>query len=136
MFLSGKQHLSPFFAEMVATKWLIMRQYYENIPVFVAGARSPSHGDSPPVMWWWMHKDIESMLKLWGKKYNEVTDVSPVTVQRTVYDSLDETFTKNDVYVVCMKQGIKTPIRRIIFDWKKLGYLEELNKETFKKKKL
>lgn len=87
-------------------------------------------------VWWWMHKDIECMLKLWGKKYNEVTDVSPVTVQRTVYDSLDETFTKNDVYVVCMKQGIKTPIRRIIFDWKKLGYLEELNKETFKKKKL
>lgn len=87
-------------------------------------------------IWWWMHKDIESTLNLWGKKYNEVNDVSPVMVQRTVFDNLEETFTKNDVYVVCMKQGIKTPIRRIIFDWKKLGYLEQINKETYKKKKL
>lgn len=84
---------------------------------------------------WWMHKDIESMLKLWGSRYNEQTDVSPIAVQRTVFDKLEETFTKNDVYVVCMKQGIKTAVRRILFDWKKLGYVEKLDKEHYKKKK-
>lgn len=87
-------------------------------------------------IWWWMHKDLECMLKLWGAKYNEQTDVSPIMVQRNVYSSLEEEFTKNDVYVVCMKQGIKTPVRRIIFEWKKLGYIETQDKEHYKKKKL
>ena len=87
-------------------------------------------------VWWWMHKDIDCMLKLWGRRYNEQTDVSPVIVQRSVFDTLEECFTKNDVYVTCLKQGIKTPVRRIIFDWKKLGYIEQQDKEHFKKKKL
>ena len=87
-------------------------------------------------VWWWMHKDIDCMLKLWGRRYNEQTDVSPVIVQRSVFDTLEESFTKNDVYVTCLKQGIKTPVRRIIFDWKKLGYIEQQDKEHFKKKKL
>lgn len=84
---------------------------------------------------WWMHKDIESMLKLWGAKYNEQTDSSPILVQRTVFDKLGDTFTKNDVYAVCLKQGIKTPVRRILFDWRKLGYIEQDTKETYKKRK-
>lgn len=86
-------------------------------------------------VWWWMHKDLDCMLKLWGARYNEQTDVSPVMVQRTVYSGLDDTFTKNDVYVICMKQGIKTPVRRIIHEWKKLGYIEAVDKENYKKKK-
>ena len=85
-------------------------------------------------IWWWMHKDIESMLKLWGAKYNELTDESPKIVQRTVFDALDKVFTRNDVYTVCAKQGIKTPVRRIVFDWKKLGYVKQLDKEHFEKK--
>lgn len=84
---------------------------------------------------WWMHKDIESIMGLWATKYNEQMQTNPIMVQRSVYDQLNETFTKNDVYVVCTKQGIKTPIRRIIFDWKKLGYIEATDKENFKKKK-
>ena len=84
---------------------------------------------------WWMERDLENMLKLWGAKYNEQTDTSPTLVQRTVFNELPETFSKNDVYVVCTKQGIKTPVRRITFDWKKLGYIEQLDKDTFKKKK-
>lgn len=84
---------------------------------------------------WWMDRDLECMLKLWGAKYNEQADTTPKLVQRTVYNELPETFSKNDMYVVCMKQGIKTPLRRITFDWKKLGYIEQIDKDTFKKKK-
>lgn len=83
---------------------------------------------------WWMHKDLENMLSLWGAKYNEQTDYIPHVVQRTVYDALGDSFTRNDVYATCLKQGIKTPIRRIIFDWKKLQYIEQLDKDNFKKK--
>ena len=82
---------------------------------------------------WWMERDLECMLKLWGKKYNDQADTTPTLVQRSVYDGLPDTFTKNDIYVVCMKQGIKSPIRRITYDWKKLGYIEKIDKDTYKK---
>lgn len=87
-----------------------------------------------PFIKWWMERDIEQMLKLWGDKYNEQTESNPKLTQRTVFAELPETFSKNDVYVVCTKQGIKTPIRRILFDWKKLKYVEQIDKETYKKK--
>lgn len=83
---------------------------------------------------WWMDCDIENMLKLWGEKYNQLQDTAPKLAQRTVFNELPETFSRNDVYVVCMKQGIKTPIRRIIFDWKKMKYIEQKDKDTFVKK--
>ena len=84
---------------------------------------------------WWMDRDLESMLALWGAKYNEQADTTPKLVQRTVFNELPETFSRNDMYVICMKQGIKTPLRRIAFDWKKLGYIEQIDKDTFKKKR-
>ena len=84
---------------------------------------------------WWMHRDLENILKLWGPKYNEIVDVTPNLVQRSVFDNLGETFDTNDIYCVCMKQGIKTPIRRIVFDWKKLGYIEKISKDNYKKVK-
>lgn len=83
---------------------------------------------------WWMDCDLENMLKLWGEKYNNQTDSAPKLTQRTVFAELPETFSRNDVYVVCMKQGIKTPIRRILFDWKKMKYIEQKDKDTFVKK--
>jgi len=84
---------------------------------------------------WWMHNDMDSMLQLWGAKYNEQAQSNPIMVQRSVYDQLEEQFTKNDVFYICAKQGIKTPIRRIIFDWNKLGYITKIDKEHFQKKK-
>lgn len=82
---------------------------------------------------WYMNKDIECMLKLWGDKYNQQTDSVVKLTQRTVYAELPDTFSRNDVYVVCAKQGIKTPIRRILFDWKKLKYITQQDKDTFTK---
>lgn len=84
-------------------------------------------------VWWWMHQDIENMIKLWGAKYNEEADTAPNLTQRTVYSELGDTFTRNDIYAVCLRQGIKTQIRRIVFDWKKQGFIEPIDKETFKK---
>lgn len=87
-----------------------------------------------PFINWWMHRDLDCIMKLWGARYNEQTDVTPKIVQRSVFDQLPDTFTRNDVYAVCVKQGIRTPVRRIIFDWKKLGYIAQLSKENFSKK--
>lgn len=87
-----------------------------------------------PFIDWWMHRDLECMLKLWGARYNEQTDVTPHIVQRNVFDALPAKFSRNDVYTCCLKQGIKTPVRRIVFDWKKLGYIKQIDKDHFEKK--
>lgn len=84
---------------------------------------------------WWMERDLESTLKLWGAKYNDQADTTPTLVQRTLFNELADTFSKNDMYMLCMRQNIKTPLRRITFEWKKLGYIEQIDKDTFKKKK-
>lgn len=89
-----------------------------------------------PFIDWWMHRDLENILALWGAKYNEQTDTTPIVSQRTVFNQLEEKFTRSDVYTVCMKQGIKTPVRRIIHDWVKLGYIEKISKDELVKKKI
>ena len=83
---------------------------------------------------WWMEQDLNGMMQLWGQKYNEQADVAPNLSQRSVFASLGETFTRSDMYVVCTRQGIKSPLRQIIYDWKKFGYIEKIDKDTFKKK--
>lgn len=88
-----------------------------------------------PFIEWWMEKDIENILKLWGARYNEQADYAPVIAQRTVFNALGNDFTRADVYAVCVKQGIKSPVRRIIYDWNKLGCIEKLSKDNFRKKK-
>jgi hypothetical protein len=86
-------------------------------------------------IWWWMHQDIKCMMNLWGQKYNDQADTTPKLVQRSVYDALADQFDANDVYVVCTKQGIKSPVRNICYNWKKLGYIEQTAKNMYKKTK-
>ena len=84
---------------------------------------------------WWMEVDIENILKLWGAKYNEQAEVEPQLYNRTAFRSLGDTFTKNDLFVVLKQQNIKTPVRQIIYQWKKAGYIEKTSSDTFTKKK-
>ena len=88
-----------------------------------------------PFIDWWMHRDIEAILKLWGEKYNSIADVAPTLTQRSVYASLSDKFSNNDLYAVCIKQGIKTPIRKIVHDWKKLGVIVKTAKNEYEKAK-
>lgn len=83
---------------------------------------------------WWMECDLENILKLWGARYNECTEVIPNISQRRVFDQLQKQFTRADVYTVCAKQQIKTPVRRVIFDWKRLGLIEVVDKDKYVKK--
>lgn len=87
-----------------------------------------------PFIEWWMSNDLESSLRLWGAKYNELTDESPRLTQRSVFHALPKEFTRSDVYNVCVKQGIKTPVRRVLHDWKRLNYIEQKDKDLFIKK--
>ena len=86
-----------------------------------------------PFIEWWMEQDLENSLKLWGNAYNNTVEDTPNLVQRSLFNQLGDTFTKNDVYVLCMKQGIKTPVRQIVYQWVKLGYVNKLDKNNYEK---
>ena len=82
---------------------------------------------------WWMERDLEGILKLWGSKYNQQVNVVPVISQRSVFEELPMKFTKSDVYTTCVKQGIKTPVRNVIYNWKKMGCIVKLTDDTYQK---
>ena len=84
---------------------------------------------------WWMRKDIESSLQLWAQKYNEVAEPERGFYNRNIYALLGDEFTKNDLYVVCKKEGIKTRLSQILYQWKKSKHIEE-DKENHKYKKV
>lgn len=84
---------------------------------------------------WWMEVDLECILKLWGAKYNNQAEVEPQLYNRTAFKSLGDTFTKNDLFVVLKQQNIKTPVRMIIYQWKKAGYIEKNGTDSYIKKK-
>lgn len=83
---------------------------------------------------WWLHRDLENMLKLWGEKYNEIGSTAPQLSQRNLYGSLPKEFSKSDLYAACVKAGVKTPLRRIIFDWKKIKAIEQKGNDKYEKK--
>lgn len=87
-----------------------------------------------PFIEWFMEQDMKSIMQLWSEDYNRLETKNSVKVQPNLFVQLGDTFTKNDLYSVCIKQGIKTALRRIIFDWKRLGYIEETDNKTYKKK--
>ena len=88
-----------------------------------------------PFIEWWMNNDIENMMKLWGDAYNQVAKDTPTLSQKSLFNMLGETFTKNDVLTQCMKMGISTPVRCIISNWKRFGFVTKKEKNLFTKVK-
>lgn len=86
-----------------------------------------------PFIEWWMNKDIESSLSLWGERYNNEVQTAPTLSARSLYTSLCDTFSKNDVYANCLKQNIKTPVSKIVSLWCKQGYAQKVAKNEYKK---
>ena len=86
-----------------------------------------------PFIRWWMDHDLESSLKLWGNRYNNEVEDMPNLNQRSLFTELSPAFTKNDVYAQCIKQGIKTPVRQIVYQWIKLGYVKKTAKNEYEK---
>lgn len=84
---------------------------------------------------WWMHVDIENMLKLWGQKYNEQNTHMPNLYNVNVYNTLKDEFTKNELLVVMKQQQVKSKVSNVIWQWSKNGFIEKLGDDKFKKTK-
>ena len=84
---------------------------------------------------WWMHVDIENMLKMWGAKYNEQNTHLPNLYNVNVFNSLKEEFTKNELLVVMKQQQVKSKVSNVIWQWSKYGFIEKQGDDKFKKTK-
>ena len=82
---------------------------------------------------WWMRVDIENMLRLWGAKYNEQNEHAPNLYNINVFSSLKQEFTRNELLVVMKQQGVKSRVSNVLWQWKKAGFIEKLNNDTYKK---
>lgn len=87
---------------------------------------------------WFMDRDIEESLKMFGKQYNDLQSTAlPDAVKRhaNLYADLNDTFTKTELISLCLKKGIKSKAALIIHRWKEDDAIKEIKSETYQKKK-
>lgn len=87
---------------------------------------------------WFMDRDIEESLKMFGKQYNDLqSSALPDAVKRhaNLYADLNDTFTKTELISLCLKKGIKSKAALIIHRWKEDDAIKEIKSETYQKKK-
>lgn len=84
---------------------------------------------------WFMDRDLYESLKMFGEKYNKLQNEATVESKRHqgLFESLGDEFTKNDVISACMKLGVHSKVKVIIYRWKKDKVITKLNNETYRK---
>lgn len=88
---------------------------------------------------WFMDRDLEESLKMFGKGYNDLqnnVNADGPRRQGSVFSELGDTFTKMEVINLCSEKGIKQSVRQIIYFWKKEHVIVDgTAKDTYKKAK-
>jgi len=86
---------------------------------------------------WFMDRDLKESLKMFGDKYNKMQSEAQVEVRhnRGLFESLGDEFTKNDIIAQCIKMGIHSRVKQIIWRWNKDKAIIKLSNETYKKNK-
>lgn len=84
---------------------------------------------------WWMPQDLRGIMTLFADRYNEEYDknLGIKVTQKGLYDLLPKEFSKADVYTAAKKLGKKTKPRRIIFDWKALKAITQIEEDKYRK---
>ena len=86
---------------------------------------------------WWMPIDLEGIMDMFADKYNEIADKGSVKLsQKGVFELLDNEFDKSDVFAACKRLGKKTPVKVIIYNWKKIKAIKELEDGKYMKIKV
>ena len=87
---------------------------------------------------WFMTRDLKESLKMFGAEYNKMsadTMSGTVTHHQSLYDALGDTFSKNDVITQCMKMGVHSRVRQIIYRWLKDNAIKKTQTGDYKKVK-
>ena len=84
---------------------------------------------------WFMDRDLKESLAFFGKKYNDLQNDAEVeeVAHNSLFDSLPNDFSKNDVIAQCIKQGIKSRVRQILYRWKQDKAIIKTGQDTYKK---
>ena len=83
-----------------------------------------------------MDNDIENMMRLWGKAYNDIAQDTPNLPQKSLFQSLADEFSKEDVMTQCMRLGIKTPVRNITSQWQSSATFRLFPRVTIRRRKM
>lgn len=86
---------------------------------------------------WFMERDLEESLKMFGVKYNKLQNEAEVETNhhQGLFESLENEFTKNDVIEQCMKLGVRSKVKMIIYRWTKDKAITKINSDRYKKTK-
>ena len=90
---------------------------------------------------WFADMDLKNSLYAFGVKYNErevedkQAEKRTYAVGESVYDALTERFSRGDLEAVVRRRGLKTPVRTIIWNWKKMGMIVKRGENEWQKKK-
>lgn len=84
---------------------------------------------------WFMDRDLQESLKMFGEKYNKLQEsvVETSTHHNSLFTSLSNEFSKNDLIAECIKQGVHSKVRLIICRWKQDKVIQATGKDTYKK---
>lgn len=76
---------------------------------------------------WWMQVDLEASLLPFEKSYNEVNgDTQKATKKMSLYDALNDEFTRSELALMCRQMNVRSRVRNVICDWRKIGIIEEV----------
>lgn len=86
---------------------------------------------------WFMNRDLQESLKMFGEKYNKLQSEVQTDVKRHsgLFEALSDEFSKNDVIAQCIKMGIHSRISQILWRWKKDKVITKISNDTYKKAK-
>ena len=84
---------------------------------------------------WFMDRDLQESLKMFGNAYNDLQNQVSEKAKhhQSLYQSLSTEFTKNDLIAQCIKQGVHSKIKVILFRWRKDGVIQKLTEDKYKK---
>lgn len=89
---------------------------------------------------WFADIDLRNSLLAFGVKYNERSDENKEAKKKTyavgesVFDALPERFTRGDLQAVVHRHEMKTPVKVILSNWKKLGMIVKRGENEWQKK--
>jgi len=66
-------------------------------------------------------------------RYNEATKETGVQSQKSLYGELPTQFDRNDLYLACVRKGVKTKVKMIVYNWKKEGAIKDVKKDVWEK---
>ena len=85
---------------------------------------------------WWMQVDLEASLVPFEESYNEVNgDTLRISKKTSLFEALKDEFTRTELATMCQRMNVRSRVRNVICDWKKMGMITETETNTYKKTK-